>query len=175
MINHQFAEHLWKAVQQHAITMNKCKLEQLCLRHGAKQDDFAELEKRLNVQVPDQLREWYRVHDGQDDRLETMPLLRNLTFSAIDKIIETWTFLQEEYDSDGAEAENESAIKPVLWNPAWIPIATNGSGDYVCVDTDPAEEGTYGQILYFWHDWNNRSVEAESLNAFIQLCLHEEQ
>ncbi len=175
MINHQFAEHLWKAVQQHAMKMNKCKLEQLYLRGGAHKYELDELEERLNIELPDQLREWYRVHDGQNDRLETMPLLRNLTFSPIQKMIETWTFLQEEYDPDGEQAENDSAIKPMLWNPAWIPFATNGSGDYVCIDMDPADDGKYGQILYFWHDWNNRSVEAESLNAFIQMCLHEKE
>jgi len=175
MLNNYWAEQLWTKVQQHAMQMNNCKKEQLFLRDGASRSQFNELEQRLNVEIPDLFREWYRIHDGQNDRLETMPLLRNLTFSPIDKIIETWTFLQEEYDPDGEQPENEAAIKPVLWNPAWIPFATNGSGDYVCIDTDPAEEGSYGQILYFWHDWNNRSIEADDLSAFIHLCLEEEE
>lgn len=71
-------------------------------------------------------------------------------------------------------ADIEPGIKPMLWNSKWIPIAENGAGDYLCLDTDPADGGCYGQVLYFWHDWGDRSIEAANLFDFIDICLQEE-
>ena len=82
--------------------------------------------------------------------------------------------MQEEYDPDDMQPENEKEIKPFIWNSKWIPIADNGAGDYLCMDMDPTEAGTIGQVLYYWHDWEDRSLDANSFFEFIEICLLED-
>lgn len=59
-------------------------------------------------------------------------------------------------------------------NLYFSPIAENGAGDYLCIDTDPSEKGKMGQILYYYYYWGNRSIEANNLIDFIEICLNEE-
>ncbi|MNI81863.1 SMI1 / KNR4 family protein [compost metagenome] len=99
--------------------------------------------------------------------------VRNLTLSPISQIIENWTFLQEEFDPDDLESDIDPEIQSFLWHAKWIPIAENGGGDYLCLDTDPSDVGVVGQVLYFWHDWGKRSVEGRNLFEFIEICLKE--
>lgn len=168
------ASQLWQAIQQHAMNLNSCTVGQLNLRDGATSEQFIQLEQKLGVTFPEPMKQLYSVHDGQEETMEVQVLLRNLTFLSVEQMMETWQFLQEEFDPDGWEPEAGKGVKPFLWNPRWIPFATNGAGDYVCIDTDPADDGVHGQVLYFWHDWESRTVEAEDVFQFIELCLQEE-
>jgi cell wall assembly regulator SMI1 len=75
---------------------------------------------------------------------------------------------------DGGEFEDFEDVEPVgpvkgefWWNPLWIPIATNGGGDDICIDLDPAEGGKVGQIITFWHDWELREVILDSLEEWL--------
>ncbi|MBD8033070.1 SMI1/KNR4 family protein [Solibacillus sp. Sa1YVA6] len=79
-----------------------------------------------------------------------------MTLLPTSEIINNWCFLQEEFDPE---------LKPFkfLWNSKWIPIANNGGGDYLCIDNNLYEAGAVGQVLYFWHDWEDRSIEKEYL------------
>lgn len=52
-------------------------------------------------------------------------------------------------------------------------IAESGGGDYLCLDTDSTEEGLVGQVLYFWHDWGDRTIDAKGPVKFIEICLNE--
>lgn len=168
------AERLWKHIIEKGTSLEDNFEEALNLQSGATEEDFQLLERTLGVKLPEELKSFYRIHNGQVWRMGSSGFIRNLTLSPISGIIENWTFLQEEFDPDDLEAEIDIEIKPYLWNPKWIPIASNGGGDYLCIDTDPSEAGVVGQVLYFWHDWGRRSVEGKSLFAFIEICLAEE-
>nr|WP_246183482.1 SMI1/KNR4 family protein [Paenibacillus methanolicus] len=92
---------------------------------------------------------WPRSRTKEDWRIGSSGFVRSLTLSPISDIIRTWTFLQEEFDPDELEAEEiDHEIKPCLWNSKWIPIASNGGGDYLCIDTDPSDAGVVGQVFY---------------------------
>ena len=58
-------------------------------------------------------------------------------------------------------------------NPKWIPFATGRNGDYLLYDTDPSDEGTFGQIIELQNESWERNVVANSLTALIQteICL----
>jgi cell wall assembly regulator SMI1 len=42
----------------------------------------------------------------------------------------------------------------------WLPFLTNDSGDYVVIDASP--QGS-GELISYWHDWEDRSVEHKSM------------
>lgn len=169
------AEQLWQRIIEKGSNLEAGFKESLNLQPGATEEDLQLVEETLGVTLPEEMKSFYSIHNGQVWNTGVNAFVRNLTLSPTVKIIKNWQFLQEEFDPDDeTELENEEGIKPFLWNPKWIPIAENGGGDYVCIDTDPSEAGTSGQILYYWHDWGDRSVEAKNLFAFIELCLNEE-
>jgi cell wall assembly regulator SMI1 len=167
------AEQLWQRIIDKGASREANFEEELHLLPGAQEEDFEFLAHRLGVSLPEEMKALYRLHNGQDTQAGTLSFLRNLTLSPIKEIAENWAFLQEEFDPEDMEPDIEEGLKPLLWNAKWIPIAGNGAGDYLCLDTDPAETGTAGQVLYFWHDWGHRSVQATSLLAFIEMCLVE--
>ncbi|WP_127529459.1 SMI1/KNR4 family protein [Paenibacillus kobensis] len=169
------AEQLWKRIIEKGSKSDANFMASMNLQPGANEEDFQRLEQTLSITMPEQLKVLYAIYNGQVWNIGCNPFLRNLTLSPISNIIDNWNFMQEEFDPDGGlELSNDPRIKPYLWHSKWIPIAENGGGDYLCIDTDPSESGTVGQMLYCWHDWGNRSVEANSLFEFIEICLNEE-
>ncbi|ANF97130.1 SMI1/KNR4 family protein [Paenibacillus bovis] len=168
------AAQLWQNLITSAIVREGGTEESLELLPGVAEQAWNRLAERIQADVPAEIKAFYQIYGGQRDESGVPPLIRNLTLLPVESIMEQWQFLNEEVELDGMEVDNGPGVKPTIWSPAWIPIATNGAGDYLCVDTDPDVGGTYGQVLYYWHDWENRSVEAESWFAFIELCLAEE-
>jgi cell wall assembly regulator SMI1 len=170
------AELLWQLIIANGTGANADGSVTLNLQPGTTDEDIQSVENQLGVTLPQEMKALYRVHNGQAWNIGVAPFVRNLTLSPLDQVKENWVFLQEEFDPDEMEPEiDDAAIKPVLWSPKWIPIAENGGGDYLCLDTDPSSSGTVGQVLYFWHDWGHRLVEAAGLFEFIQKCMEEDE
>ncbi|MCL1695969.1 SMI1/KNR4 family protein [Lysinibacillus sp. BPa_S21] len=170
------AEILWNRLIEKNSELEVNGREALNLQPGATAEEFQLIETTLGITLPDEMKSFYRIFNGQDWSPGVQPFVRNLTLSPISEIIENWKFLQEEFDPDDLlpDIEYGEEVKPTLWNKKWIPIAENGGGDYLCVDTDPTEKGVVGQVLYFWHDWGDRTIDAKSLFEFIETCLNEE-
>ncbi|WP_162198443.1 SMI1/KNR4 family protein [Paenibacillus wulumuqiensis] len=168
------AVELWQNVIITAIAKKGGKEEDLQLLPGVDEQAWDPLAENMKLEIPAEIKAFYQVHGGQQDEMGATPFVRNLTLLSVNAILEQWQFLNEEVELDEMEVDNGPGVRPVVWSPAWIPVATNGAGDYLCLDTDPDQGGTYGQVLYYWHDWEDRCVEAESWFAFIELCLAEE-
>lgn len=70
-------------------------------------------------------------------------------------------------DGDGLEIETHGPVRPLWWNPAWIPITLIGGATYHnCVDLDPAPGGTSGQVIEIGKE-PTRIVVAPSLTELI--------
>ena len=53
------------------------------------------------------------------------------------------------------------------WRRGWIPFLSNGGGDHLCLDTDGEGGGKPGQLIAFWHDWEDRAVEWPTFDAWL--------
>lgn len=153
------ADNLWKCI------IKKKDRDALNLQPGATAEEFQQ-----------EMKSFYSVYNGQAWDVGVESFVRNLTLSPLAEIMDNWLFLQEEFDPDDLlpDIEYGVEVQPLLWHKKWIPIAENGGGDYLCLDTDPTEQGVVGQVLYFWHDWGKRTTDAKSLFEFIENCLNEE-
>ena len=67
----------------------------------------------------------------------------------------------------GTYSEPPAGVKSDWWNPGWLPLTYDGSGNHWCLDLDPAPGGTYGQIIRMWHDDAERPLAAGSFREWM--------
>ena len=139
------------------------------LNAGASEADFAELEQTLGYALPEEFKELYRVANGETD---IDGVFAGEEWLSIERIIDeynVWNQLYQEDDGSDFGCEPEAGIKPDFWwNPKWISLTADGSGNSKMIDLDPSEQGTAGQIIQMWHDDSRREKAANSLREFLQ-------
>lgn len=62
--------------------------------------------------------------------------------------------------------QSDKEVRAKWWSKGWLPFLSNGCGDFICVDTNPSDYGTQGQIIEFVHDDVSRKLLSSSLNKF---------
>ncbi|BDS06590.1 hypothetical protein NT6N_16300 [Oceaniferula spumae] len=137
------------------------------LRPGATPTAIAEAEASLGVKFPEDFRTCYLIHDGQDP--DTPWLFDASEFLSLERIVEEWTVWKDLLDGGDftdCESTPDTGVKPDWWNASWIPFTYNGSGDHLCIDLDPTNDGTQGQVIEMWHDMDNRPVVAKSFSEW---------
>ncbi|MFS0855021.1 MULTISPECIES: SMI1/KNR4 family protein [Paenibacillus] len=135
-------------------------------RKGASEETLIALEKQFDVQLPEDFRAFYQRKDGSGyafhvlypgdaEKEECNPFY----LMSLQEIRETKQYfcevdekLDEHYSAEEI-SKLDPEIKPYLFHKAWIPFATMAGGSlYLMLDFDPAEQGTYGQIIMYVHD-----------------------
>lgn len=111
-------------------------------RGPASDDDLLALEAGVGVALPEAWRASLRLHDGQETG-RTEPFAGETLLSAR-QILAQWS-LWRELVAHGDLADSEGGPEPGIrgdwYNPKWIPLTHDGSGDHLCVDLDPDEGG----------------------------------
>lgn len=138
------------------------------LNPPAKVSAFAQLQELLGLQLPDDVRESYLIHDGQPET--TGGLINATILLSLEEIGRQWSIWKELLD-DGtfsdAHSQSPDGVKSDWWSPGWIPITHDGGGNHHCLDLDPAPGGQVGQIISFWHDDAERTILAPSFSAWL--------
>lgn len=121
------------------------------LPEGASDADLSAAESRLSVQLPDDFRESYRLHNGSG-----AVWLFGFESYGLDDIAGTWE-CQQIPPRAGHEEEPVAAHGPIReeeCNAMWIPVGGNQCGDHLMLDLAPAQGGTMGQLFWWDHeDW----------------------
>lgn len=140
------------------------------LQPGATEEEIAETEKYLGVQLPEEIKESYRIHNGQYEN-KLIGFIEGRDFLSLNRIKSEWNVWKELVDGgdfEGNQGEPSGPVKPDWYNIKWIPITYNGSGDHHCIDLDPAEGGNTGQIIEMWHDEATRTVVSKSFKDWLE-------
>jgi cell wall assembly regulator SMI1 len=145
------------------------------LQAPAAPQDIQNTERALGQQLPDEMAASYRIHNGS--RGGAAPLLGKWRLLSLDQIEERWrelnTFNENQKDAEDEfgdkefETQTDPGIQEGWWRNAWIPIASNGSGDFLCVDLDPAPGGKRGQIISYLHADGSRKRVANSFGKWL--------
>jgi cell wall assembly regulator SMI1 len=106
--------------------------------------------------IPDDLIVLYSWHDGGDMPDPWWEL------SEIEEVIRTKRL--HESMTDLHETAN-------WWRDTWIPVASDGDGNHLCVDLEGSFDGIRGQVLVFMHDASERTIVAPSLFAYFDAML----
>ncbi len=128
---------------------------------SASEQAIDNLERFIDVPLPEDVRTSYRRHDGN----LWLQLVTEMNLLSLKDIAEWWRIL-EELRQDPTWVEQPpyyfseevvrngwqtGPIQAVCWHQRWIPIASDRAGNLTCIDLAPAAGGTSGQII----DWDH--------------------
>jgi cell wall assembly regulator SMI1 len=123
------------------------------LSPGATEAQIAEVERKLKVELPPDVRASWRVHDGGGEESNLLPPSEKdgLAFSPL-----SLKQMARDYKSQRSW---------VGWEKGWLPIAANLAGDYQCVDlaSDDGDPATRGRVIEFLHELSDYEPLATSL------------
>jgi cell wall assembly regulator SMI1 len=144
------------------------------LNPGTTVEAIQAIETSLRVgPLPDDFVQSWRIHDGQHWNT-SLPLiagwLGSYSLLSLDRIESRYdsasVLLSEEFNT--LRGTPHGLVRPDWWNPRWVPVAGNASGDAICLDLDPPPGGVVGQVIEFLHDEKDRTVLAPSLGAWLE-------
>jgi cell wall assembly regulator SMI1 len=149
--------------------------EETALPPGANEKQIEAIEKTVGLKLPNDLKEFYRLHDGTgkitlmafDPWRITYPVL------SLSGIAAQWKTIQKALKAgafDSADFANKpnGPIAKVWFHPAWIPVVDNQNGDYLFVDLAPGKGGLRGQVIDFFRHSGATNVLT---NSFADLLL----
>jgi cell wall assembly regulator SMI1 len=145
---------------------------------GATEAEIDETERLLGLTLPEDVKQFYRIHNGTDD-LGLFPSSDpsgwdNMAFDPLPlKQVradwENWKGLVEIGEFANQSGQPMAGICADWWNLGWVPIASNGGGDFQCIDSVPTEMGRPGQVISMWHESPARELIAPSLADYLRV------
>lgn len=143
---------------------------------SASASSLDQLETRLGLVLPPAYRALLRCHDGCRAGDYPLPMRataptawRTLAAAEVGPIWERLCALAADRPYPHG-IRTEGPVRAQWWNRGWIPAATAGTGDLVCVDTDPAPGGAPAQLLLYEHDFAERRRLFPSLVDWLREC-----
>jgi cell wall assembly regulator SMI1 len=144
------------------------------LNEGATDEDFEELEDLIDKKLPEEFKAFYRIHNGQTQ--SSLGIIDAEELLSIERIMDEWSVWKELYDKgvfDDSVSEADKGVKEDWWNPLWVPITYDGSGNHYCLDLSPDEGGKKGQIIRIWHDSPERELIEDSFSMWVNYFAEE--
>lgn len=147
------------------------------LNPGATESELATLASTIGQQLPEGFCALYRWHNGQAGKLSIPGPFYGLDFLPLEKVAEHWQDWQEILTEHGAGADTYATSTPpgaitcTYANRGWIPFAYDWGGNYLGIDLAPDKQGTYGQVINFGRDEDNKYVLAPDIPTFIRWML----
>ena len=101
-----------------------------------------------------------RTSAGMIGNWRLMPIIEiQAAWGLLEKLGEKGAFLHK-------EPEKSPYLRDAWWHPTWVPIVSNGEGDYFCLDTDPPDPNRGGQVLLYLQNQPQRPLIASSLHIW---------
>ncbi len=130
----------------------------------------AAAEAELGVSLPDDYKAFLALADGQDDCAAFVGLGALMPIAEV----ASTKLMGEEREVPAACAG--PGVRAVDCATGWIPISRSARGrDYLCIDLDPAPEGTRGQIIEYVADGDARPLIAKSFADLLSLYFEQAQ
>jgi cell wall assembly regulator SMI1 len=139
------------------------------LQPPATSEERSRAEETFGVDLPEDVIASYDVHNGT--RGSAPPLFGDWRLLSLDASTKEWNTIKvvaDEGTFEGMETDPDPQVGDAWWLPAWIPVASNDSGDFLCVDMDPAPGGTNGQLISYLHADAPRALVAPSFETYLR-------
>lgn len=134
--------------------------------------EIRQVEENMNLKFPSDLKEWYLCNNGEEEYGISILGLRFLPLNEMYREWKVWEDLREDWnEEEGYTSYPDGYIKKMYINRHWIPFSHDGGGNHIGIDLDPDKKGTYGQIINFGRDEEDKFVIASTLKDFLQLLI----
>jgi cell wall assembly regulator SMI1 len=150
------------------------------LRAPAGDAELAELEARLGLPLPEQVRSLYALHDGQE-YTAGLGVIYGLDFLSLADVAAVWNEWREvrddpQYDPEDFDPYEDvfvpGVVRKAYTTPGWVPLfRLPGGTDYFGVDLNPGDAGAYGQVINFGRDEPKKYAAAADLDGFFAVVL----
>jgi cell wall assembly regulator SMI1 len=153
---------------------------QRTIRPGLTAAELADFEQSLGIELPENLRLLYRRLDGQEHWGESLlpallPALQPLIIMSSSVVVtdrrDRLAFVRDVPAISQTPYRATGPVKPVYWNPFWIPVGADGGAGTLVVDLDPPEGGQAGQVIAAWDDHDERVVLYDGLLPLFETVL----
>lgn len=145
-------------------------LGEMKLLPPARDEEVAELELHIGIRLPDSVRRFVTIHNGQAG-FGLIYGQQLLSVAGIRREWDNWRDIDEgEMNADCAEfmrSDPEGVVKLNYYNRAWIPLTHDAGGNHIGLDFDPDTLGTRGQVIVFGGDEDTKRLIAHSFDAFL--------
>ena len=137
------------------------------LRPAVTAEAVEQVERTLGAELPQDFRESLRIHDGQT----SFPVFARWKLLSCSSILERWKLqlrISRELGLESTPGRPEGPVRGVWWDALWVPIATDGAGNDLCLDLHPPAAGKRGQLIEYVHDDEGRPVVSTSFRAWLR-------
>jgi len=143
-----------------------------CLNPPASKNDIQKLEKRIGEKLPREFYEIYNECDGE--KRESLGVVYGMRMLPIHDILEEmdgWDEIINEGldDNDECTSMPKNTINCVYADSKWVPLFSDGSGNFIGLDFNPDSKGKKGQIINFGRDEEAKRVLSKTLASFFTL------
>lgn len=148
------------------------------LNPGATITEIEHLKQYFDFELSLEIQTLYQLNNGEQ-MSHPLGTFLGFTFLPIPFLLtqwKDWVTIAEEMDwADDYFGSSfpKKAIKIQYCNPKWIPIFYDFGGNYIGIDHDPDEHGTYGQVINFGRDEDDKFVIANNLTTFLKFVIAE--
>lgn len=170
----------WEAVEIHLGEQAK-----EILNPPATYEQIRNVETTLGLVLPPQLRASLARHNGMNDYpTDEFPGGKLLSCQDMLTSHQNWQsvfhdLLQDQQDARIAAEYNVTGTTgltlPGLWNPGWVPITDDGTGNALAIDTTPGPTGSVGQIIRIVTDGSPEGVVYHNLATLLNEYLQEDE
>lgn len=127
---------------------------------GVSDATIEQAETVMGLQLPTDLRESYRIHDGSYrgaylmlfERGYMLPLGPGGEGETVVGTWEAWRANTRDLAQYGEDKPGKvrGPIRRVYWSERWVPLTCDWESNSVCVDLDPVKHGCVGQVIMRW-------------------------
>lgn len=156
-------------------------VNEIVLNKGVSTKEIHELEALIEAKLPKDFTAFYKIYNGQlwedgvTELIQDEDELPEILLS-FEEIIREWKIWVDLFNNNVFEyPSNPSSpnIKSDWYNRYWIPFTSDGCGNHLCLDLDPAKGGVKGQVIRLIHDDEERTLIAHSFTEWIDAFISE--
>jgi cell wall assembly regulator SMI1 len=142
------------------------------LPSGVTEQAIRAAEATLGLELPDDVQESYRVHDGSWGETRLILFERGFLMPLAGRgnsVVDSCLRLREigaVNSSAGLVGRPDGPIRPDYWNPRWVPLTCDEETDTLAIDLDPAEGGSVGQVILHTR-WGETRVVGRSWGEWL--------
>jgi cell wall assembly regulator SMI1 len=113
---------------------------------AAEESKLEKLESVVGTNIPNDFKQMYRSRNGFDN-LKLANLFYGFPFLELDEIIKTQEELKSSHNMEPIRYADPEIKPTYTFGAKRIPIGSDSGTSLLCVDLDPSDTGSYGQVI----------------------------